>query len=133
MVNGVFGVAICGDRNVDAGEECDDGSNGNDTDGCFDDCTFTFCGDSVVQSLNGFGGFEQCELPNAGVCDSQCQFKELTCVEALNLGLVTGFISGGNGIVTKKNNHILKPHIPRQYFPHYSKLMKNSHKFMLLL
>ncbi|MBM4372620.1 MAG: hypothetical protein FJ098_13245, partial [Deltaproteobacteria bacterium] len=33
--------SACGNATVDGGDECDDGVNGDDADGCRDDCTFT--------------------------------------------------------------------------------------------
>jgi len=39
-------IVECGDMVVDIGEECDDGKNGDDTDGCRDDCTIPYCGDN---------------------------------------------------------------------------------------
>jgi len=66
----------CGDNNVDFGEDCDDGANGIDTDGCFDNCTFTYCGDDIIQTPNGFGLNETCDdgvlngLPNQ--CNEEC-------------------------------------------------------------
>lgn len=39
--------AICGDGNVDPGEECDDG-NGSTGDGCRPDCSAEVCGDGIV-------------------------------------------------------------------------------------
>ena len=77
--NGILGVrsndparfyvsTICGDGNVDPGEECDDGNQDN-TDGCRNDCTLPFCGDGIVDSG------EQCDdgnLNNADGCRNDC-------------------------------------------------------------
>ena len=62
--------------------------------------TQPFCGDGIVQ--NG----EQCELPNTETCSSECKTIErnLTCVEAKNLGLLTGSILGGNALVINNAN-----------------------------
>ncbi|MCH8243840.1 MAG: hypothetical protein IH897_14690, partial [Planctomycetes bacterium] len=57
----------CGDGIVNGGEFCDDG-NTNDNDACRNDCTA--CGDGVI---NGPPGEEQCEPPNVGLCDANCQ------------------------------------------------------------
>src|SRR3989344_4526434 len=62
--------------------------------------TLTFCGDGIVQ--NG----KQCELPNTETCSSECKTIErnLTCVDAKNLGLLTGSIFGGNALVINNAN-----------------------------
>ena len=46
--NIVFELSVCGDGNLDPGEECDDGNN-DDFDGCSSDCMLEFCGDGVLQ------------------------------------------------------------------------------------
>ncbi len=51
----------CGDGIVTGGEYCDDGADGNDANECFDDCTYTFCGDNIIQSPNGWGQEEECD------------------------------------------------------------------------
>lgn len=43
---------VCGNGDVEAAEECDDG-NTVDGDGCNADCVLEFCGDGVVQSNEG--------------------------------------------------------------------------------
>ena len=45
---------ICGNEIVEIGEQCDDG-NLDETDGCLNDCTYTFCGDGYMQNPNGIG------------------------------------------------------------------------------
>ena len=56
--NGIVGVrsndparfyvsTVCGDGNLDPGEQCDDGNQDN-TDGCRNDCTLPYCGDGIV-------------------------------------------------------------------------------------
>lgn len=51
---------FCGDGVVDEGEECDDGKNGDQDDGCTDECRHPACGDGYVQKeLN-----EQCDDGN---------------------------------------------------------------------
>ncbi len=50
---------FCGDGNVDAGEECDDG-NDVDTDTCTNACAVAICGDGIVQE-----GVEGCDDGNA--------------------------------------------------------------------
>ncbi len=68
---------VCGDGNLDAGEECDDG-NLVDGDGCDAACVIEFCGDGITQA--GIG--EQCDdggtLPGDG-CDELCQLEVPEC------------------------------------------------------
>ena len=83
--------AVCGDGSTEGIEDCDDGSNGDDTDGCKDDCSFT-CADhgdcvdadasdcffqqclaggegQVCESAPGTGLIEEDELCSGGQCD----------------------------------------------------------------
>ena len=76
---------------MNGGEECDDG-NDNNLDECRNDCTQPFCGDNIIDEG------EECEPPNTTTCNANCKFKNLTCIEAKNLGLLTGTINGGQGI-----------------------------------
>lgn len=48
-------MPTCGDEVTDTGEMCDDGQDGDDTDGCTDACELTMCGDGIVQAPNGTG------------------------------------------------------------------------------
>lgn len=72
-----FPVPHCGDGAVNvAGEECDDGANGNNNDQCFDNCTLTSCGDGYAQNPNGEGVAEECDDGNTvsgDGCDAGCQ------------------------------------------------------------
>lgn len=66
----------CGDGVVQVGEACDDGNDDN-IDMCHQ-CTKTFCGDSIVQTPNGHGHFEQCDHGEQNgkpksTCDAGCQ------------------------------------------------------------
>ena len=54
---------LCGDGNVDAGEDCDD-MNDDDTDECVAGCVAASCGDGFVQS-----GVEPCDDGNADDTD----------------------------------------------------------------
>lgn len=58
----------CQDGVVNTGEECDDGNSVN-TDRCPNDCQLAVCGDDVIE------GLEQCEPPNSGNCQSNCQAR----------------------------------------------------------
>jgi len=58
---------------LDPGEQCDDGKNGDNDDGCTDACKLPACGDSLVQPSLG----EQCDLgganSNSGACTATCK------------------------------------------------------------
>ncbi len=56
---------ICGNGIVESPEECDDG-NRNEDDQCSNECTWTYCGDLIVQQPNGnpppgVGFVEECD------------------------------------------------------------------------
>lgn len=71
----------CGNGMLDPGESCDDGQNGDQDDGCTDDCTHPDCGDGYEQS--GLG--EACDLGpannNSGACTLDC--KDAKCGDGL--------------------------------------------------
>jgi len=54
---------VCGDGNVDTGEECDDGANNSNitADACRANCTEAKCGDGVVDSDEECDGGTDCE------------------------------------------------------------------------
>lgn len=54
---------FCGDKNINEGEECDDGNKIN-TDACKNDCTFNFCGDTYI-----YATLEICDS-NSASCSS---------------------------------------------------------------
>jgi len=61
----------CGDKNVDEGEDCDDG---NQTETCDRDCTYVSCGDGVINDVAG----EQCDDFNkidGDGCSSSCALE----------------------------------------------------------
>lgn len=61
----------CGNAFVEAGEECDDGANGDPSDGCRDDCRVPRCGDGVVDRFRG----ETCDdgnLTSGDGCNPFC-------------------------------------------------------------
>jgi len=72
---------LCGDGNLDDGEDCDDG-NQIDDDECSNECLFTFCGDEIIQTPNGQrtggplnDGDEACDDGNQNTedaCTPQC-------------------------------------------------------------
>ncbi len=66
-IGGVCRVSVCGDGVTDnaQGETCDDGMNGNDDDGCTDDCAATCGADSDCDDGNVCNGTETCA---DGVC-----------------------------------------------------------------
>jgi len=68
----------CGDGNLDPGEDCDDGADGDDTNQCYDNCTLTYCGDSIIQNPNGYDGNEQCDDGPDGseTCTPNCTLIE---------------------------------------------------------
>ena len=63
---------LCGDGVVGGDEECDDGINGDNDDGCTDGCQFPRCGDGIVQASLGEGCDEQ-TLADDGACTLACQ------------------------------------------------------------
>ena len=65
----------CGDGDVDAGEQCDDG-NDVDTDACTNGCTEAICGDGIVRKdLDpGVTGYENCDSDAPG-CEN-CIYDE---------------------------------------------------------
>lgn len=63
---------FCGDNSTEIGEECDDGADGDDTNGCGDDCLTIICGNGRVDSVIE----EQCDDGANGddtdSCDDNC-------------------------------------------------------------
>jgi cysteine-rich repeat protein len=52
----------CGNSVVDSDEQCDDGRNGDNTDGCRDNCTFTCEDDAECSNLDECDGTETCDM-----------------------------------------------------------------------
>jgi len=50
---------VCGDSFIEGDEECEDNNN-NQGDAC-NNCQLTYCGDGIVQDLNGEGDNEECD------------------------------------------------------------------------
>lgn len=60
-------IPVCGNSIVEFPEECDEGVAGTGTANCTYNCTISFCGDNIVNPLDG----EQCDGGNS--CDANCQ------------------------------------------------------------
>jgi hypothetical protein len=60
-------AAVCGNDDTEDGEDCDDGANGDDDDGCTDECTFTCVADLDCNDLNACNGNETC-VADTHVC-----------------------------------------------------------------
>src|SRR5690606_22556200 len=54
--------AGCGNGVVDSAEECDDGRNGRDDDGCRDDCTYTCDEETPCADADMCNGEKTCNL-----------------------------------------------------------------------
>jgi hypothetical protein len=55
-------IASCGNAVVDTAEECDDGRNGDDDDGCTDECRWTCERNADCDDDDGCNGQERCAL-----------------------------------------------------------------------
>src|SRR5579875_1449524 len=69
---------LCGNGELDTGEECDDG-NEDDHDACTNQCQKARCGDGIVEA-----GVEECDDGGANgtpgdPCGSDCRFAEVSC------------------------------------------------------
>ena len=69
-------VSNCGNGQVDAGEQCDDGNQDN-TDACLNSCQSAACGDGVTRTdvEAGQAGYEACDdanEENADACLNDC-------------------------------------------------------------
>ncbi|MBD3249068.1 DUF4215 domain-containing protein [Candidatus Woesearchaeota archaeon] len=99
-----------------APEQC-----GNDED---DDCdgqvdeNCAVCGNGIVEPG------EECETPNTDTCDATCNYKDLSCVEAKDLGILTGSISGGNAQVV--NDAFQSYEISLAVYEKYDETYKNQ-------
>lgn len=77
------GPELCGNGEVDEGEECDLAANNSDSAGCTSDCRLASCGDGLV-----YIGREQCDDGNAEDTDACLS----TCIEA---SCGDGFVQAG--------------------------------------
>jgi cysteine-rich repeat protein len=100
-------IPYCGDGITNQGEQCDDGVNHNNSDRCYDNCTFTKCGDGIIQLPNGQGtggllnnGFEECDDGNAinqDGCSTSCFIDKKPCIAPLDIMLVIDKSGSMNG------------------------------------
>ena len=66
----VMNMVICGDGELEEGEECDDGDGNGDTNACTSTCTINVCGDGLL-----YEDAEECdegENNGSGVCSDEC-------------------------------------------------------------
>ena len=67
-------TSVCGDGQVETGEQCDDG-DGNDNDGlnggCREDCTLIACGDKIID-INAGESCDDGNIINNDGCNSKC-------------------------------------------------------------
>ncbi len=58
----------CGNNVLEAGEACDDGRDGDDADGCKDDCTFSCTADMDCADGDPCDGEETCDVAGTHAC-----------------------------------------------------------------
>ncbi len=81
LLCGVSGGGICGDGELNLGEECDNGVANSPTGTCNTDCKLTICGDGIMQTTNGQNQQEECD---------DLDFNGRTCRD---YGFSSGFLS----------------------------------------
>ncbi len=94
----------CGNGMVDTDEDCDDGRNGNNDDGCRDDCTFTCTDDTSCDDGDACNGAETCDATahtctnpddldcdDADDCTADSCDTETGCINALIDGDMDGY------------------------------------------
>ncbi|MBK9758038.1 MAG: DUF4215 domain-containing protein [Nannocystis sp.] len=73
-MTGSTGVGpICGDANIDPGEQCDDGPSNADDAACTAACQTAVCGDSLV--LAGVEGCDDGNVDDGDGCSADCQME----------------------------------------------------------
>ena len=73
-MTGSTGVGpICGDGNIDAGEQCDDGPSNADDAACTAACQTAVCGDTLV--LAGVEGCDDGNMADGDGCSADCQLE----------------------------------------------------------
>ncbi|HRH23172.1 MAG TPA: BACON domain-containing carbohydrate-binding protein [Candidatus Magasanikbacteria bacterium] len=104
LVNGP--APVCGNTQVEGGEQCDDGNLANN-DGCSATCSFessaAACGNLKVETVNGV--MEQCDLgpQNGRVCNPQYDNSCTYCSNSCTTITVEATAFCGNGIVDQIN------------------------------
>jgi cysteine-rich repeat protein len=117
---GTVGDPVCGDDNVDTGEECDDG-NSISGDGCSNTCSFELCGDGVINE--GLG--EECDDGNNNPDDGCTKCKRDPILAVCGNGAVeVGEVCDGGltcsadcSYVKSCGNNIVEPEIGEQCEP----------------
>jgi cysteine-rich repeat protein len=101
-------IPECGDGELDAGEECDDGPESAT---CDIDCTLAACGDGLVNATAG----EQCDDGNTGAgdgCDAACQ-SEACGLPGLSCGTTVNAMSGGPGSTMNIDSYTCLPDVDK--------------------
>ncbi len=97
---------VCGDGVVEGAEECDEGNIAasslctNTTDQGNGTCTFTICGDGIIQAPNGVGFNEQCEPPSTTTCDALCTIIAAPTSTTTTTGASTTTTTGASTTTT---------------------------------
>jgi cysteine-rich repeat protein len=82
-------VSTCGDGIVDQKEDCDDGQNGDDEDGCTDICTFTCSNDADCSTNDMCAGEGSCDLtthtcqPGIPLADGEKCGLGMACIKGI--------------------------------------------------
>jgi cysteine-rich repeat protein len=93
------GAPVCGNGELEPGEECDDGDQSNDN-ACLNNCLRPRCGDGLVQEQNG----EECDdgdLDDAHGCNTQCGRDRYVFLTSEIYDGDFGGVSGANSLCKK--------------------------------